>query len=284
MTRKTVNNILIILIIVFSLIVSSYGFFSNKNVYEDKTFLSLNDEIVSLYGKGLYYNDSISMASQFRAQDIVTLIIGLPILIVSFILFNRNSLKGKLLLTGTIGYFLYTYVSYSFLAAYNKLFLIYVALMSLSLFCFIINFTSSELKDIKTHFSPKFPRKYIAISSVIMGIFICFLWLSMIISSINKVPHVLEHYTTLVIQALDLGFIVPLSILSGILLLLNKSLGYLLSPVIIIKGVTLLLAITMMAIFQVISGVNVSIIELIMFPLFAMICIINMFLILRSIE
>ena len=284
MAAKTVNSVLVLLIIVFSLIASAYGFFSDNIVSENKTFQTISGQAVALHGKGLYCNDSVSGASQARAQDIVTLIIGIPFLIISLILTNRNSLRGRLLLTGTIGYFLYTYASYSFLISYNKFFLLYVALMSLSLFSFIINFTSAELKNLNIHFKPNFPKKYIGISTIVIGAFVCFLWLSMIISSMGKIPAVLEHYTTLVIQALDLGLIVPASILSGILLLLNKPLGYLLSPVIIIKGVTLLLAVTMMVIFQVLSGVNVSIIEKIMFPLFALICVVNLFLILKSIK
>jgi len=284
MSIKAVNNTLVILIIIFGSIASIYGFFSNNIVFENKTFQTINGETVTLYGKGLYYNDSISMVPQARAQDIVTLIIGIPLLIISLILLNKNSLKGRLLLTGTVGYFLYTYASYSFFLSYNKFFLLYVALMSLSFFCFIINFTSNELKNLDIHFKQKFPKKYIGIFTIIVGVFICFLWLGMIIPSIDKAPAVLEQYTTLVIQALDLGFIFPVSILSGVLLLLNKSLGYLLAPVVIVKGATLLLAVAMMAVFQVLSGVNISIVEMIMFPLFAIICIINLGIILKNIK
>jgi hypothetical protein len=62
------------------------------------------------------------------------------------------------------------------------------------------------------------------------------MWLGRIIPSYNnKIVAGLEHYTTLVIQALDLGFIVPVAIISGILLIKNNSLGYLLAPIIIIK-------------------------------------------------
>ena len=284
MTTKAVNNVLVFLIIILSLIASVYGFFSNNVVFENKTFQALNGEIITLYGKGLYYNDSVSMVPQARAQDIVTLFIGIPLLVISLILVNKNSIKGKLLLTGTIGYFLYTYTSYSFLMSYNKFFLIYVALMSLSLFTFVLNITSAELKNLEFQFRPKFPKKYIGIFSITIGVFISFLWLSMIISSIGKIPVILEHYTTLVIQAMDLGLIAPASILSGIMLIKNKSLGYLLSPIIIIKGATLVLAVSMMAIFMVFSGVTVSIIELVMFPLIAVLCIINLFVIMKNMK
>jgi hypothetical protein len=88
MGLNKINNILVLLVIILSIIASSYGFFSKNVVYENKTFLSINDETVHIYGKGLYYNDSVSAASQARAQDIVTLIVCVPLLIVSLIFFK----------------------------------------------------------------------------------------------------------------------------------------------------------------------------------------------------
>jgi hypothetical protein len=283
MNLNKVDNILVIFIIVFSIIASFYGFFSNNEVYENKTFLSINGETVNIYGKGLYYNDSVSVASQGRAQDIVTLIVGIPFLIVSLISANKKSLRGKLLLTGALGYFLYTYMSYSFLAMYNNFFLIYIIIMSLSLFSFVINITSNELKSLQGHFKKTLPKKYIGGFLIFLGTGICLMWLERIIPSFNNRSVTgLEHYTTLVIQAMDLGFIVPVAIVSGILLIKNNSLGYLLAPIIIIKGTTLLLAIVMMVIFMINAGVTVSIIEIIMFPLFTVICIFNLYLVMKN--
>ena len=105
MSIKAVNNTLVILIIIFGSIASIYGFFSNNIIFENKTFQTINGETVTLYGKGLYYNDSISMVPQARAQDIVTLVIGIPLLIISLILLNKNSLKGRLLLTELLDIF-----------------------------------------------------------------------------------------------------------------------------------------------------------------------------------
>nr|WP_279383570.1 hypothetical protein [Methanobacterium formicicum] len=43
---------------------------------------------------------------------------------------------------GVVFYFLYTYSSMSFLASYNQLFLVYVALFSLSLYTFVYGLLS----------------------------------------------------------------------------------------------------------------------------------------------
>ena len=60
--------------------------------------------------------------------------------------------------------------------------------------------------------------------------------------------------------------------------------GYLLASVIIVEGTTLLLALVMMIIFMVISGANVSIVEIIVFPLFSILYIISLIVILKNIE
>ena len=87
----------------------------------------------------------------------------------------------------------------------------------------------------------------------------------------------LEHYSTLVIQGMDLGIIVPTAFLSGILIIKRKPFGYLLSSVIIIKGVTMLTCISALIINMLLVGVNMSLAEILVFPLlnlFAIICLI----------
>ena len=97
-----------------------------------------------------------------QANDLVTLALGLPLLAISFWLTLRGSLCGQLLMTGTLGFVLYTYITMCFGAAYNKLFPVYVALFSLSLFAFILNTMSFDLKTLPTHFSEKLPRGWMA--------------------------------------------------------------------------------------------------------------------------
>ena len=64
------------------------------------------------------------------------------------------------------------------------------------------------------------------------------MWLKMILESLltGTVPVALESYTTLVIQALDLGIVVPAAVLSGYLLLKNKKWGYTIASIFMIKA------------------------------------------------
>ena len=70
-------------------------------------------------------------------------------------------------------------------------------------------------------------------------------------------PAGLDSYATLVIQALDLGFIVPTAILTGVLLLRRAALGYLLASVVLILGLTMGAALLALRIAQKIGRAHV---------------------------
>jgi hypothetical protein len=210
-------------------------------------------------GQGLYFYDTVSMAAQQQGNDLVTLVVGLPLLAVSTWLAFRGSLRGRLLLTGTLGFFLYTYMSMSMLTSYNALFLAYVALFSLSLYAFVLSMMSFDLNDLSRRFSENLPRGWIAGLLFVVGGFLLLAWLGRIVPPLlqKQIP-VLENTTTLVIQAMDLGLVVPLAILSGVLLLRQSPWGCLLASVALLKGVTLGLAVSTMSIIMALRGVPES--------------------------
>lgn len=285
MKYKKIIGLLVIIIILLSIFTSVSGIFSDKGPGPHE-IVSFRGETVSIYGKGLYKNDSLAVATQGVAQDVVTLILGIPLLIISLVLFLKGSLKGRLLLTGTLGYFLYTYISYVFLCMYNPLFIVYVILMSTSFFAFTLSMLSYDIESLSLAFSRKLPVKFLGGFQIFFAIALCLLWLGKILPTIisESVPVGLEHYSTLVIQGLDLGFIVPIALLSGVLLIKRKPVGFLFSSVIIMKGFTMGAALTAMIIGQYLAGVTMGIIEIIMFPLFSLIILLCMILLLRNIE
>lgn len=285
MNLKKFNNTLIILILILSVFATIYGIFSNQIINGKQVISTIYNESVTLYGKGLYHNESVSMAAQVKAQDLVTLLIAIPFLATSLILNNKNSIRGKFLLTGTLGYFLYTYASYCFVSMYNNFFIVYILLFGLSFFAFTINFTSFDLKTISQQFQKLKFRKYLAFSIIFLGGAIGMMWLGRIIPALfDGIPSGLEHYTTLPIQAIDLGIIVPTTIMAGILLIRKNDLGYLLASIIIIKGITMLLAIDAMAISMILVGASISIIELVVFPFFTILYCFNLYLLIIGIR
>ncbi len=278
-------SLLVLCIVILSIFSSVIGIFSNAGpgAYEIQSF---REETININGRGLYIDDSISVVAQGTAQDLVTLALGIPLLIISLYMSLKGSLKGRLLLTGTLGYFLYTYISYVFLWMYNPMFIVYVILMSASFFAFTLSMMSIDISNLSSAFNKRLPVKFLGGFQIFFAAALCLLWLGKIIPTIinGTVPLGLEHYTTLVIQGLDLGFIVPIALLSGVLLIKRKPFGYLLSSVIIMKGLTMGAALTAMIVGQYFAGVAMNIIEMIMFPIFSLIIFYCMILLLKNID
>jgi hypothetical protein len=206
--------------------------------------------------RGLYYYDTVSSAAQQQGNDVVTLFVALPLLVVSTRMTLRGALRGRLLLTGTIGFFLYTYLSMCMLTAFNALFLVYVVIFGLSLYAFILCMMSFDLETLPRHFSDRLPRGWIAALLFIIGAFLMLTWLGRVLSPIlqNTSP-LLDNGITMVIQAMDLSLIVPLAILSGILLLRRSAWGYLLTSVFVLKTIALGLAVSAMVVNMTLAGI-----------------------------
>ena len=230
-------------------------------------FLAIIATTSGLFWKGLYKNDTISIVAQMMGQDLITLIIAVPLILVSIYLVSKGSLRGRLIWMGALFYFLYTYASMSFLTSFNQLFLLYVAIFSISLYTFLGELVSIDVSYIKKSFTPGLTSKIAAVFIITVGLMLAAIWLKMIIDSLltGAVPAALESYTTLVIQALDLGILVPAAILSGYLLLKNKAWGYALASIFLIKASLIGTAITSMILFMVMNGVNVAMAQVLFF-------------------
>lgn len=285
MKFKGVISVLVLCIAVFSLIACAYGVFTNQGQGQYE-FVSINGETVQIYGKGLYQKDSVAIVTQGIAQDVVTMVLGVPLLLLSLYFFRKGSLKGSLLLTGTIGYFLYTYVSYCFIWMYNSFFLVYVFLMSASFFAFVLGMMSIDIENLGSFFNEKIPVKRLGGFLIFFGIMIGMMWIGKIVPPLlnGTLPAGLDHYPTLAIQALDLGFIVPVAILSGVLLIKRRPFGYLLVSVVYMKGITMATAVTAMLVGQIMAGIKIGLAEILIFPIINIGIIYCMVLVLKNIK
>jgi hypothetical protein len=224
-------------------------------------------EDVLINARGLYHWDTVSSAAQMQANDLTALTLGLPLLAISFWQARRGSLRGRLLLAGTLGFILYTYITMMVGAHYNALFLVYVALFSLSLFAFVLVMMSFDLESLPARFSDNLPRGWIAGLLFFAAAFLSLAWLGRIAPTFapGAVP-ALENTTSMFIQALDLGLIVPVCILAGILLLRRHAWGYLLASVGLTKFLTLGIAVSLMGLNMARVGAPISAVELVVFP------------------
>jgi hypothetical protein len=229
---------LALLISALALVAAATGVFT-ANGAQHTTFLSLRHETISIQGGGLYAYDSVSGAAQAIGQDWVTLLVGIPLLVVATFLASRGALRWKLLQAGALWYFAYLLIAFG--GAYNPLFLVYVVIYSASILAFLLSLHAIDVGGLPGMFSPHFARRTIAWLVIGFGVLLALLWLGRIIPALlnGSVPVGLESYSTLFVQAGDLGLVVPLAILSGALLLRRRPVGYLLASVLLVKGARL---------------------------------------------
>jgi hypothetical protein len=200
-------------------------------------FTTVRGETVQVWGQGLYKYDTPLGATGFLAADTITLALAIPILIISFLMYRRGSLKGGLLLAGTLSYFLYNYISMGFGAAYNNLFLAYTLIFAASLYGLILLLLFFDLGTLPAHFGAGLPRKGIGIFLIVSGVIVSLIWLALSILPAliaSKAPPEAYYYTTFTTGIIDIGLVAPALLLGGALIRRGTPFGYLLASTLLI--------------------------------------------------
>ncbi len=247
------------LILLLALFAAGAGLFYD-NSGSSFSFTTVRGEAREIYGHGLYRYDTPLGVVQNQAGDAVLLVLGIPLLAVSLLLYRRGSVRGGLGLAGTLAYFLYMYGSLAIGAAYNNLFVVYVALFSASLFGLVLTVQSFDLSALPAKFSNRLPRRGMISFLSASGISLRIVWLGMSLLPAllsGQAPTEVGPYTTFITAAIDLGVIVPLLFIAARLLLRRAPLGYLLASVMVVFTVPLGATLIAAGIAQSVAGVMV---------------------------
>ncbi|AGK52352.1 hypothetical protein [Bacillus sp. 1NLA3E] len=224
------------------------------------SFTTVHGETSQIYGHGLYKFDTLMKAPIFRGTDAAILFVATPFLIFSIYQYSQGTLKGQLLLLGSITCFLYYSSALVFGVAYNQLFIVYVAFFSVSLYAFILGFMTINLQELPSKILPSFPHRGISLFLIISGILVFVVWfLDIIVSLVNgHVPVGIESYTTEVTYVLDLGIISPTTILIGILLTRRVPISYPLASSLLILCSLIGIIVVSQTIAQLVVGVSIT--------------------------
>ena len=162
MKKSNTLSFLTLLVAILAAAYAGTGFFSRggPGPYE---FTTLRGQTVEVYSQGIYRNDASFKAPIFRGTDAVTLFICVPILLIALAWYRRGSLRGGLLLTSMLAFFLYNSASLAFGAAYNNILLLYIVSFSLSFFALVLAFLSIDLGTLEAQTSKRLPRIWIAV-------------------------------------------------------------------------------------------------------------------------
>ena len=174
-----------------------------------------------LYQTGIYPTDELRQS--FVPNDVVNLLIGLPILLGSMWLTRRGKLLGLLLWPGALFYVFYTYIIYIFSMSLNLAFLSHLALVTLSVYTMIGLLASIDGKVVQQHLTGAVPEKASGGVLAVLGI-LFFARASIVL--VNAITNQTPIPPTEIALSVTDFLIAPAWVIGGTLLWRRKSFGY----------------------------------------------------------
>mgnify|MGYP000120138862 CR=1 FL=1 len=235
-----------------------------------------------------FYQDNALVSSSWYGNDIITMVLAVPVFMNGLIFYKKKTVIGILILFAMLFYSLYNYAFYLFSAAFNNLFLIYVAIFSLSIFALILLIRKIDIKKSAAQFKPETPVKvigwYMIIVGILLGVFHTGLSLSYVFS--GTVPEIITNvaHPTNVIAALDLSMVVPVALIAGINILKKRPWGYVLAVVWNLKGFVYMAALSSASLVTYINGAVQDLFQLLLWVPIGIGCFIMTFLLFKNIS
>ncbi|UCD44526.1 MAG: hypothetical protein JSV27_10450 [Candidatus Bathyarchaeota archaeon] len=208
--------------------------------------LTLIVSLIDLLHPPIFLKETASAKAQVIGQDLVNLALGIPALIASMDRSRRGSYKARMIWLGLLAYFAYTFLSYAVLFKLNPGFLAYTAAFGLSLYATLLNLSGMDVDRLDVDVTPSV-RKWTPYSMMLILIIIAILWS----------PDVTTYYTagtippsitvdgahTLIIPFQDYAIVLPLTLLTAWLAYRGETLGFILAPVVLVKALSIALAV-----------------------------------------
>jgi hypothetical protein len=200
---------------------------------------------------GILYRDVIYPAEEllqaFVPNDVVNLIIGVPMLLGSMWLARSGKLIGLLFWPGALFYVLYNYIVYVFGMPLNWAFLLYLTLLTMSIYTMIGLVASIDGKSVKQRLTGTVPVR--VAGGVLAGLGGLFLLLV-----IGELINALTSQTP--VPTVELGLhvadflISPALVIGGVLLWRREALGYVAGTGLLFQASMLFIGLIMILILQ----------------------------------
>lgn len=184
---------------------------------------------IGLTFSGSYAKDGDWGRAVWLGNDVVNLFIFTPLLLIAILLFKRGSAKGILFWLGAQALITYDYLYYPLAVAYDRYFLLYVAILGLSFYSFIFGITGIDFSRYEKYVPGK---KSTAIVSGLMFTFaliLALLWTGLSAYYIFTGEEKLKGLA--MISTFDFILIITPMVLSAGWLLKRQVKGYVLSTI-----------------------------------------------------
>ena len=206
----------------------------------------------------IYERDAVSWAVQGQGQDFANLVLVVPALLISGLLAMRGSRRAELVWLGVMFYVAYSYVVYAFDLTFNRLFLVYVAVLGCSVYGLIYGLAAGESTSLARALQGK---RSVQATRIMLGISVMLfylLWLRDIVPNLiaNTVPAGLLDVglPTNPVHVLDIGLTLPAMILTVIGLGKGQPISYRIAPALLVFVALMAAAIFSMTVYLMQAG------------------------------
>jgi hypothetical protein len=166
-----------------------------------------------LFGAQLYTRVQPNILAQGLGQDLFSLLVALPGLVISAIFAGRGSLRARMAWLGILGYLIYIYAFLAFNVHFNVLFLVYVALLGCSLYAFLGGIFGVNIEKIKLGVNQDRTAKAVSIFLAMVMMLFYANWLMEVVPALwlGGVPRAVRALgvPAYAIHVLDMAILLP---------------------------------------------------------------------------
>ena len=184
------------------------------------------------------YTDGAWAREAARGGDLTTLAVAVPVLIGSLVLARRGSHAAQAVWLGVLAYSVYNYAYFVFGAEFNDIFVLHIALFSLSIITLVLAVTSVDIDAIAARFRGVRATRWIggfltAVGAILGGLWV-FLAIRFAITGelMADIPVDGIH----LVFAIDTSLLVPALVMAGVLLWRRSTVGFVFGATMLVMG------------------------------------------------
>lgn len=213
-----------------------------------ETVTSVRGVTYAMTTDGVYAYNAQRLVSEGVGWDVFTLFVAVPLMLAAAGFVAGGSFRGRLFALGLFGYFFYQYLEYAMTWAFGPLFPVFILIFGASLVGLVWFGANVAGDGIPDGFGEDFPGRPFAVVSILMAVLLVVMWTGRIAAGLagDLETAGLQGETTLVVQALDLGFVVPTALLIAALAWHRTAIGHALASVFVVTSIAMSAAIVAM--------------------------------------
>jgi hypothetical protein len=220
---------------------------------------------VVLLGDGLYAWDTWLVGAGNRGQDLVMLLVEVPVLLLVLRRWPSGGPLVPAVLAGVLAFHAYFWVSMTFAVAQNRLFPVYVACLALTTALLVLVVLAVDADRVQQVLPPRPGRPALVTYLVAVALALIAAWLPSLLGTAltGQVAEAVGPYTSAATEAIDLALVVPLVVAAAVLVVRRRPWGGVLTLVVLALNACIGVLLMGQGAAQLLDGVPLTVAEIV---------------------